>query len=206
MKPAYHISLSAVEKRLIAELSAVQTQSEWLMRLTIQHLLDVTPFTAQRIMGSTNIESNVMIWISVVRENHPDEAVKEWAEYAVSRMRSAAQSRNDFLHTLYGLATDGELQGNTSFIYGHRATKRHMDLDRRAIRVRTSTEAPLKDLRKLTDQAAFLTLVFAHVEESVNPTSNGKAPWLDRLGSKRPPQAKPLKAPKATTRRSPPQS
>src|ERR1700760_2259099 len=96
MKPAYHIALTATEKRLIAEIAATQSQIEWLMRLTVQHLLGVLPQLALKIMGSTSIAANAEIWISTVREKHPNKGAKEWAEYAYGQVSDLSKTETIF--------------------------------------------------------------------------------------------------------------
>jgi hypothetical protein len=193
MKPAYHISLSAADKRLIADISAIQTQIEWLMRLTIQHLLKIKPATALKIMGSSSITTNAEIWIYAIRDIHQKDEVKTWAEYAFTQMKEMAKGRNDFLHTLYGFATNGAPQGDISFLYGHRIFKRHTKLPKRAVRVRTSVEVFLNDLKKVRDHAAYLSLVFAHIQSETSPHPDEHSPWLRRLGTQLPPQSQKIK-------------
>jgi hypothetical protein len=207
MKPAYHISLTSREKILITELNAIQAQIEWLMRLTVQHLLNISPDTAKGIMGSTSIETNSNLWIKVIREKHPDSSIKQWAEFAFLRIKELSKGRNDFLHTLYGFAVENDvLFGPISFIYGHIAKKRHKAIPRRAVRVRTSAIAPLDDLNTARNEAAYLSVVFAHVEASANPSEVGRVPWLHRLGSKHPPQSQSVKPKKGKGRAPPPRS
>jgi hypothetical protein len=200
MKPAFHISLTSGEKVLITELAAIQSQIEWIMRLTVQHLLSVSPDTARLLMGSTSIETNSNLWINIVREKHHDKVAKEWAEFAFARVKELSKGRNDFLHTLYGFSAQdfpnlsgASPIGSIAFMYGHVVTKREMANPRRAIRVRSSASVPLSDLKQTRDSAAYLSVVFAHVEATSNPTPNERAPWLRRLGSKHPPQSQSVK-------------
>jgi hypothetical protein len=190
LKPAYHISLTPAEKRLIADISALQSQIEWLMRLTVQHLLDVTPATAHRIMGSTSIAANAGIWVAVVCEKHHDEVAKEWAQYAFNKIGNLAEGRNDFLHTLYGFATPGASQGDISFMHGYAVTREDMKLPRRAMRVKFDKQRPLSDLRVVRNSAVYLSVIFAHVEHEASPYKIAPSPWLRRLGSKRPHQSR----------------
>lgn len=187
MQPAYHISLTASEKRLIAEVSALQSQIEWLMRLAVQHLLGITPPLALTIMGSTNIAANAEIWIRTVREKATSEAAKAWAEYAYAGIPDLTKGRNDFLHTLFGFVV-GANQEDTNFFFGHMLSAQAAKaMPRRAIRVKTSAEAPLADLKKTRDGAARLSCVFAHVRWLVDEKSPEPSPWQRRLGSKLPP-------------------
>ena len=197
MTPAFHIFLTAAEKRLVADIAAIQSQVEWLMRLTVQHLLSVSPETAQNIMGSTNIGSTSSVWRDVIRDKCEDDAVKQWAEFAFAQMSDMAKGRNDYLHTLYGLDTDQAPHGRVSFMFSHEVSRKNMKEPRRAIRVKTSADAPIADLKAVRDRAAYLSRVLAHIERSVSPHCRDMpSPWPRRLGSKLPPEspkAKPTK-------------
>ena len=188
MKPAYHIALTASEKRMMAELAAIHSQIEWLMRLTVQHLLTISPALARTIMGSTVIRANAAIWIATVRQKHPDTRCKEIAETAYEGITQLAQNRNDFIHAIFGFATEEEnveRMGPLHFWPGHHTnSQKYMrSLPRRAVRVRTSTEIPLPTIAEVHKEAARLSVMFAQVEWGVNPTATGRSPWLRKLAA-----------------------
>lgn len=191
IKPAYHISLSAPQKRLIGELAALQSQCEWLMQLAVRRLLGLSMDTVRVLMGSTSIAANANIFISVVREKAVDPEVRAWAEYAFAQIEDLARSRNDFLHTLYGIRPPEEgSEVDVLFAYGHRSDPFSKDPDLRVgIRVRSHSVVPLSQLKDIRDRAAYLTIVFAHVDWLASPETNGPSPWLRRLKSKLPPSS-----------------
>ena len=203
MRPAYHIALTAAEKRLIADLAAIQSQIEWLMHLCLMHLLNLESATVRAILGSTSIASNADIWIRVVRERHPFEEIVLWAEYCYGEMPALAKSRNDFLHTLFGFAetTDGDVY----FAFGHVGGALDRNSPRVAMRVKNQARALLSELRDARNRAAYLSLAFAHVEWTAIPDSDG-SPWLRRLGGPLPPLKGEWGLHKATRRPPPPQS
>ena len=209
MKPAYHIALTAVEKRLIADLAAIQSQIEWLMQLSIKKALVVERDTARAILGSTNLSANADIWIRIMREDHPHEEVVAWAEYAFSEMAALAKGRNDFLHTLFGFVPPGG--GGVDDLYfnwGHSDWEGERSSDRMAVRVKSNIAAPLKDLRIVRDRAAYLSIAVAHVEwtASHDHTADDGSPWLRRLGGPLPPPKGEWGPHKATKRPPPPKS
>ncbi len=184
MKPAYHISLTAPEKRVIAEIAAIQTQIDWIIRITVQRLLDVSPATAQRIVGSTVLKTNAEIWIKVVREKHRSHEARQWAELAFAETAAISKGRNDFLHTLFGIEGNPET-GPVSFLLGH--TKRPLTRlrSRKAIRASTSKEVDLSSLYEVRNEAAHLSCVFAHVEWLTHIEERGRSPWQGKLSKER---------------------
>lgn len=192
IKPAYHISLNAPQKRLIGELSAIQSQCEWLMQLATRRLLDTSMDTVRVIMGSTSLASNANIFIAVVREKSSDPETRAWAEYAYEQIDDLSRSRNDFLHTLYGVSPPEEDPNiPVLFAYGHRAGRIDKSPERQVgIRVRSHSVVPLSDLREIRDRAAYLTVVFAHIVWLVDPGRTDRSPWPRRLKSKLPPPSR----------------
>lgn len=206
MKPAFHISLTAPEKRLVAELAAIQSQIEWLMQMSLAYLLDVEFGTARQILGSTNLGANSETWIQVVREKWAGktefaEAV-EWAEWAFSEMTHIAKGRNDFLHTLFGYRDD---QDDVWFTWAHLAKPRSDSRKRVAIRVKSAVFSPLSELKAVRDRAAYLSIAMAHIE-TVAADFDGRSPWPRRLGGPRPPLKGETGPHKARARALPPRS
>jgi hypothetical protein len=194
MEPAYHIALTATQKRMIAELAATQSQIEWLMQLTVMHLLEVSGEAARVIMGSTSLAANAQIWISVVREKHPEDGCRAWAEVAFKQMSDLAKSRNDYLHSVYGY---GETADDISFMFSHVIEPTDKVFPTAGIRVKTLAIAPLSRLRAARDQAARLTVILAHIEWEASPEDFDASPFLRRLGGRHPPTsptARPRKA------------
>jgi hypothetical protein len=188
MKPAYHISLTAQEKRLITELAAIQSQIEWLMQITVGELLEISPPAFRLVMGSTSLAINAQIWLEVVREKHPLKAhILPWAEYVFGEMEAMAKGRNDFLHTLYGVQTDAD-PASLAFNWGHVGDKLDRGKTRSGVRVKNAARVSLDELRGVRERAAYLSIATAHVEWTASdPLGDGGSPWLRRLGGPLPP-------------------
>jgi len=179
--PAYHITLTAPQKRIITEIAAIQSQIDWLMRVTVRRLLDVSAETASEIMGSTATRTNAKIWLSVVTEKHPSAEAKEWASYANHMLIELSSVRNDYLHTLFGMhANYAPLPNQVVFAVGHRrATHLHLR-QQKALRVSNQKLVDLSRLRPIRDSAARLSCVFAHIDFLVSEKTE-HSPWRRRL-------------------------
>ena len=164
IKPAYHIFLTPTQKRLIAEISAIQSQIEWLMRLTVQHCLGCTSDTARTIMASTNVAANAKIWFDVVCEAWADnEIALDWADAAYAGIGKLAEDRNSYLHTLYA-HRDGEAEDDFNVAFAHQFSKTYRAKIPAAIKVRTNKPVSLAGLRLARDHAARLSIIFAYFE------------------------------------------
>lgn len=209
MRPAYHISLTAPEKRMVAELALIQSQIDWLMQLTVAAVLDVSHSAARSIMGSTSLAANAEIWLAAVREKHPfAEEILPWAEYVFGEMAAMAKGRNDFLHTLYGVVDKPGEPANLAFSWGHVGGRDERGEERGAVRVKNAAAVSIADLRLTRDRAAYLSVAVAHIEwTATDPLDdNGASPWLRRLGGPLPPPRGEAGFRKATKRQSPPRS
>jgi hypothetical protein len=185
---------------MIAELAAIQSQIEWLMQLTVRHLLDVSIETARIIMGSTTLARNADIWISTVREKHPDAGAIAWAEVAFKQVSDLAKSRNDYLHSIFGF---GESAEEAAFLFSHSISSNDKVFPTFAMRVKTAAPTPVSSLRQSRDQAARLSVIAAHVEWLAMPEDEGPSPFQRRLGGRHPPVA-PMKPPRSAKGRVPP--
>lgn len=163
MKPAYHVFLSATQKRLIAELAAIQSQIEWLMQLTVKHLLECNPETARLLMGSTNIRVLADSWLAVVLENTNDPIMEEWVRRAHREIADLARDRNSFLHTLYA-HQDGDTPDDYNVAIAHEPRARTRTAAPSAIRIRNNKAVDLTGLRDARDRAARASVLFAHIE------------------------------------------
>lgn len=183
--PAYHISLTASQKRIIAEIAAIQSQIDWLMRLTVKRLLDVSTDTASAIMGSTATRTNSKIWLKIINEKHPSTEAKEWATYAIYNLENLTSVRNDYLHTLYGIHADyAALPNQIVFAVGdRRATHLHLR-KQKALKISNQKVVDLARLGPIRDEAARLSCVFAHIDTLVTEKSV-YSPWRHRLSKKR---------------------
>lgn len=204
MKPAFHISLTATEIRLVAELAAIQSQIEWLMQLSLVDILGCKFATARKILGSTNMAPNSEIWIAAIREKtKPTDEKAQWAEWAFSEMAHIAKGRNDFLHTLFGFTDD---QGaNVWFQWAHIAKPRLEKRERIALRVKSAVRAPIEELEAVRNRAAYLSIAMAHIE-ALFDSGDGKSPWRRRLGGPLPPLKGETGPHKARERPPPPRS
>ena len=199
MRPAYHIALTATEKRIITDLAAIQSQIEWLMWLTVKNLLELTPEASRKIMASTSFNANAEIWIGIVRDKHPHKSCIEWAEYAFVEMGKHARNRNDFLHTLYGFGDGLSGPDEMALGWGHVGWGTDRNTPRMAVRLKSVQLAPLAELAKIRHGAAHLSVVVAHIEWMSDPANDG-SPWLRRLGRQLPPP-KPAPEPRKATKR-----
>jgi hypothetical protein len=164
IKPAYHVFLSPTQKRLIAEISAIQSQVEWLMRLAVQHCLGCEPATARTIMGSTSIAANAKIWFDVICEAYADnEIALDWADAAYAGIAKLAEDRNSYLHTLYA-HRDGDDENDFNVAFSHQLSKADRARLPAAVKARTEKAVSLNDLKKARDHAAQLSIIFAYFE------------------------------------------
>ena len=178
--PAYNINLSSTQKRLVCDIAAIQSQIEWLMRMTVQELLDVPPHIARQIMGSTNFNANAEIWIGCLRTKKAGEKYLPWAEWATTKIQWMTANRNAYLHTLFGMDTRGQPQGDVSFRVGHRPSWRFAQLRPAAVRVKSNKPADLEALADTYRKICFISRVVAHVQWSAGPKAV-PSPWRDTL-------------------------
>ncbi len=208
IKPAYHIFLTPTQKRLIAEISAIQSQIEWLMRLVVQHCLACEAATARSIMGSTSIAANAKIWFDVVSESWAghDDAL-EWADAAYAGISKLAEDRNSYLHTLYA-HRDGDGDGDQNFnvAFAHQLSKGERSRMPAAIKVRTNKPVSLSDLRGARDRAARLSIIFAFFEWEAMEIEGAPNPFSRRLAALPPMPPHTPRAERAKAQQRPPQS
>jgi len=182
MKPAYHISLTASEKRMIADLVIIETQIQWIMRMTMQALLGLSSTAAQAILGSTNIGPNMATWLAVVMEKHPSEDAKSWAIYANSEAATLANDRNSFAHSIWGFHTNVSGEDQISLLFGntkHPMTKYRV---RSGLRIKNAAKVELARLKHAREAAFRLSCIFAHIHWVGNPAYDGPSPWQRKLG------------------------
>lgn len=181
IKPAYHIFLDVTQKRLIADIAAIQSQIEWLMQLTVKHLLECNPDTARLLMGSTNIRVLADSWLAVVLENSEDQDVEAWMHLAHREIASLAQDRNAYLHTLYA-HQDGDTPDDYNVAVAHEPRARTRTAAPAAIRIRNNKAVDLSGLRAARDRAARASVLFAHIEW-LSMDLDAPSPFQRRLSS-----------------------
>ena len=164
MLPAYQMPLSDGELALIGAICAIQGQIEFLMLMTVQHLLGLDVPLARRVMGSTSIETNTTIWLEAVRSKCSDPEGAAWAAVAATEIKDLAAGRNDFVHGTYAFNQDTG--------------------DAIAMRIRSDKTRPVSDLEMVRDQAARVSNIVALVNwiSLGLGRSQPQPSWRDRLG------------------------
>jgi len=212
MRPAFQIMLEPASLQLIGEICAIQGQIEWAMLGTVRQLLGVERRTAQHIMGSTSIAANAQIWLSVVNESQCDDETKDIAGVGFKRLAALAEGRNDFLHAVYGATGTSYPNGVTEDflirpdLHGlpKLAGKGNV-----AMRVRNQNIRDVADLKLVRDEAAFISVVAAHVQwvsHDRETWGNEPSPWLDILAKPHPSSLQKPAPRKATKHYDPPRS
>jgi hypothetical protein len=156
INPAFHIPLSDEELKALGELAAILGQIEWLMQLTVSILMGTTVELAQKLLGSTSIQANFNIWLSVIKEKSNNKLVVNMAVAVVDRLAEITEGRNDFFHAYFANATTNGL-----FVLQKTLTGDVGPVV--AVRVRNSKATPLAKLHTIRNRAAQLSRYVGYI-------------------------------------------
>lgn len=198
MKPAYHIHLTATQKRQIAEIAAIQSQIEWLMQLTVKHILGCSPDVARTLMGTTNIRALADSWLAVALDGAEEGEAQAWVRLAHREIGALAQDRNAFLHTLYAHQAGDDPEDYNVAVAHERGSRPNLALPA-AIRLRNNKAVDLSGLDAARNRAARASVLFAHIEWLAMEL-DAPSPFLRRLFALYPQGPVSPEAPKASKR------
>ena len=155
----------------LGELCAIQGQVEHLMVDTLSYALDVRTETARKMLASSSLHTNAIIWIAIFREKCRDQKTIKLAESAFALVQGITQGRNDFVHAVFATAT------GTSWMllqYG-KGKRQPRPTGNAAVALRTrdmKKKRPISDLKTVRNNAAELSVLLSDIAWAYLPNDD----------------------------------
>lgn len=185
--PGFTTPLNQQELALLGELTAILGQVDDQMVTLVAYLLKVDRPAANRIMGSSKVSDNSMIWSETIRNRTSDENTLWLVQVACKEIQEISKGRNDFVHAVFsdqvfftddGASAGGYLSGGI--------WERHPPFARRVRNMQQ--QRPVTDLQQVRDQAVYLLNLLRHVDHVIAGNPADTSPWRERLSPSLPPR------------------
>ncbi|HEX8167929.1 MAG TPA: hypothetical protein VF601_19350 [Beijerinckiaceae bacterium] len=178
-QPAFLVGVDDFNLRLLGEISVIQGHIEACMIATVSHLLKTPIQLARQILGSTKVETNVMIWRDTIRAKCGNSEIVALAETVFKEFRELTRGRNDFIHAVYVYLLDGP-DGKVTGLIPASMTE---ELEAEVVAYRSRDPDKIraaKEISQVRDQAARLSRAVAHICWTVGEFET-PTPWHDKL-------------------------
>jgi hypothetical protein len=168
--------------RLLGEISVIQGHIEACMIVTVSHLLKTPIHLARQILGSTKVETNVMIWRDTIKAKCGNPEIVTLAEKVFKEFRELTRGRNDFIHAVYVYLVDGP-DGKVTGLVPASMSQMIQELEAPVVAYRSRDPDKMrtaKEIGQVRDQAARLSRAVAHICWTVGEIET-PTPWHDKL-------------------------